>query len=147
VLRDFSPRDQEAVCELILGGMRERWGARFDANANPDVGDMSTSYLSQGAEIVIAEHDGRVVATGTLLLAEDDAGRIVRVAVDRQHRRRGIARSVVLELVARARRHNMRTVIVTTDPPWLDAVSLYESCGFEIAAKTEESIYLTIPLG
>jgi ribosomal protein S18 acetylase RimI-like enzyme len=143
VLRDFALSDQRPVASLILEGMRERWGDRYDATANPDVEGMAGSYLARGAEVVVAEIAGRVVGTGTLLPLDDRRGRIVRVGVDQQHRRRGIGRAVVVELVGRARRRDMTTVIVTTDPPWLDAVSLYESCGFEVTGWTVDSVHLT----
>jgi ribosomal protein S18 acetylase RimI-like enzyme len=142
VLRDFDPRDQRPVRELIFRGMRERWGERFDPTSNSDVEDISSSYVERGAEVVVAEIAGRIVGTGTLLPLDEASGRIVRVGVDRRHRRRGIARAVVVELLGRARGRSMTTVIVTTDPPWLDAISLYRSCGFEVTAETAESIQL-----
>jgi hypothetical protein len=51
VMRDFTHGDQIAVRELVLGGMRERWGDAYDPSANPDLDDISTTYVSRGAEV------------------------------------------------------------------------------------------------
>ena len=44
MLRDFETRDQAAVRQLILSGMRERWREQFEAAANPDVDHMWSRY-------------------------------------------------------------------------------------------------------
>ena len=67
VLRDFELGDQAAVRDLILSGMRERWRERYDDAANPDVGDIWSSYIAQGGEVVVWEEGGAVVGTGTLV--------------------------------------------------------------------------------
>lgn len=129
---------------LVLAGMRERWGDRFDPAANPDADDVWGSYVARGAEVVVVAvveeagggGDAGVVATGTLVPQADGSGRILRVAVDRRHRRRGLARLVVAELVERAGRRALDRVVVTTDTAWPDAVALYRSCGFGLVAQT-----------
>jgi len=47
--------------------MRERWRERYDDAANPDVGDIWSSYIAQGGEVVVWEEGGAVVGTGTLV--------------------------------------------------------------------------------
>jgi hypothetical protein len=48
-MRDFKPGDQVPVRELVLEGMRERWGDAYDPSVNPDLDDISASYLDRGA--------------------------------------------------------------------------------------------------
>ncbi|HZA87409.1 MAG TPA: hypothetical protein VE466_11045 [Acidimicrobiales bacterium] len=62
-MRDFTPGDQTAVRELVLGGMRERWGDAYDPSANPDLDDISASYINWGAEVVVVDIEGEIVAT------------------------------------------------------------------------------------
>ena len=83
-----------------------------------------------GAEIVVIESGGTLVATGTLVRQEDGSGRIVRMSVAADHRRCGLARRVVEELVERARAKRMTELRVLTDTPWISAVALYRACGF-----------------
>jgi ribosomal protein S18 acetylase RimI-like enzyme len=146
VLRDFEERDQWRVQELILAGMRERWGARFDASANPDTADLWLSYGTRGGAILVVEIGGKIIATGTLLPEVDGSGTILRISVDRQHRRQGLARTIVAELVERARRRALDRVTVTTDTPWSDALALYRSCGFDLVCQTDDATYFVMSL-
>ena len=133
MLRDFRPDDQASVRDIVLAGMRERWGDAFDPAANVDLDDIWTYYvLERRAEVVVCEEEGAVVATGTLLPVDIETGQLVRIAVIRQQRRKGIAAAIVKELQRRARQNEMKTLLVTTDLPWTDAVALYRACGFAI---------------
>jgi len=131
VLRDFTDDDQAAVRALVQGGLRERWGDSFDPSANPDLDDVAAHYVERGAEVVVAEVGGEVVGTGVLQPEQDRRGRILRVSVRAEHRRRGIGRQIVEELVDRARQRGMSAVVVLTDTPWTSATALYRACGFE----------------
>ena len=130
MLRDFRPEDQRELRRLILAGLRERWGDAFDAGRNPDLDDFATNYLGRGADVVVVERDGKLIATGALVPEAEGTARIVRMSVASAHRRQGLARRVVDELVDRARRRGMSEVRVLTDTPWLSAVELYRACGF-----------------
>ena len=146
MLRDFDPGDQAAVRGLVLGGMRERWGDAYDPFANPDLDDISVTYVGRGAEVVVAEIEGDIVATGTLLPEGGARGRIVRVSVDPAHRRRGLGRQVVEELVRRARRRGMHEVLVRTDTPWTSAVALYRSSGFDDVGRDATDTHFALRL-
>jgi ribosomal protein S18 acetylase RimI-like enzyme len=146
VMRDFLPRDQTNVRALVLAGMRERWGDVYDPRANPDLDDISTSYLCRGADVVVVEVGDKVVATGLLLPQPACRGRILRVSVDHNHRRRGHGRQVVDELTRRARRRGMVEVLVKTDTPWESARALYSSCGFQLAGQDETDTHFVLPL-
>jgi GNAT superfamily N-acetyltransferase len=130
VVRDFRTGDQEALRRLILGGLRERWGDAFDPALNPDLDDFVANYVDRGAEVIVVECDGGLVATGTLIPEPPAAGRIVRMSVSASHRRQGLGRRVVNELIGRARRRGMAELRVLTDTPWASAVALYRACGF-----------------
>ena len=144
MLRDFEPRDQDTVRGLIQSGMAERWGDQFDPDANSDTDDLWATYVARGAEIAVFEIDGDVVATGTLIPEADGAGRIRRVSVDLRHRRKGLARAVVSELIERALRRDLDPLRVTADTPWTDAVQLYRACGFEIVSQNEVATQFTM---
>jgi N-acetylglutamate synthase-like GNAT family acetyltransferase len=125
--------------------MRERWGDAFDPAVNVDLDDIWTYYvLERRAEVVVCEEKGAVVATGTLLPLDIDTGQLVRIAVIRQQRRKGIAVAVVKELARRARQNGMKTLLVTTDVPWTDAVALYRACGFSLFDSTSTTAMLSM---
>jgi len=130
VLRDFRQDDQRSLRQLVLDGLAERWGDDYDPTANPDLDDIWATYVARGSEVVVAEHDDVIVGAGTLRPEPDGRGRILRMSVAASHRRRGVARSIVQELFARADRRGLDPVVVLTDTPWTSAIALYRSCGF-----------------
>jgi ribosomal protein S18 acetylase RimI-like enzyme len=146
VIRDFDRGDQAAVRDLVLEGLRERWGDAFDAAVNPDLDDIGATYVDVGADVVVLVADGRILATGTLAPGDPGQGRILRLAVDRRHRRQGLGRLVVDELVARARRRGLRELAVLTDTPWASAVALYRSCGFTEISRDQMATRFILPL-
>jgi len=144
VLRDFRPDDQARVRDIVLDGMRERWGDAFDPTGNVDLDDIWTFYVLEcRAEVVVCEEDGVIVATGTLVPLDMQTGQLVRIAVIRQQRRKGIAAAIVKELQRRARQNEMKTLLVTTDRPWADAVALYRACGFTSFRISESTVELS----
>lgn len=148
MLRDFRPTqtDQRELRQLILAGLHERWGETFDASVNPDLDDFVTNYLDRGAEVVVVESNGELIATGILVCDEASTGRIVRMSVAASHRRRGLARRVVEELIGRARRREMSEVRVLTDTPWTSAVELYRACGFTEIGSDGADTHFVMPL-
>jgi GNAT superfamily N-acetyltransferase len=146
MLRDFLPGDQEQLRWLILAGLRERWGETFDASVNPDLDDILVNYVDRGAEVVVIEAEGELVATGTLVPDGGCTGRIVRMSVAAAYRRRGLARHIVEDLIARARRRGMSEVKVLTDSPWRSAVELYRACGFTDLGSDGTDTHFVIPL-
>ena len=145
MLRDFRPDDQASVRDIVLDGMRERWGDAFDPAVNVDLDDIWAYYvLERRAEVVVCEEEGAIVATGALLPLDSDTSRLVRIAVIRQQRRKGIAAAIVKELQRRARQNEMKTLLVTTDLPWTDAVALYRACGFAILDITSTTATLSM---
>jgi GNAT superfamily N-acetyltransferase len=122
----FTPADQDAVRALILDGLRERWG-RLDPSLNADLDDIARSY--DGAVVLVARLDGRVVGTGTLV-RRGDVGEIVRMSVVPAVRRHGIGRALVDALLDAARVRDLTRVVLETTEEWTDAVAFYERCGF-----------------
>ena len=146
VIRDFTPGDQIAVQHLILSGLRERWENTFDDSFNTDVADIDGNYQTRGAEAVVAEILGAIVATGTLLSEPDHQGRIVRMSVAASRRRQGLGRMVVEDLIARARRKGMTEVRVLTDTSWTSAMALYQTSGFVEIHRDETDTHLVMVL-
>lgn len=127
--------------------MKERWGDVFEPTANADLDDIWSEYVERRrAEVVVVELEGAIVGTGTLVPIDVQTGELVRIAVNRQQRRKGIGALVVKELARRARENGMKTLCVTTDPPWTDAIALYRACGFTVVQTTSAAVALTMDL-
>ena len=140
-IRPFRQVDQPAARSLILAGLADHFG-RLDETLNPDVDDIMASYVSPGGEFAIAEIGGELVATGGLAGEGANVGRIVRMSVGQDHRRKGIGRAMVAHLLEAARRRGYANVHVETNHDWPDAVGLYTSCGFIEYNRDDVSVYL-----
>ncbi len=142
LIRPFEPQDQTAARRLILAGLGEHFGW-IDETCNPDLDDITANYVEPGHTFVVAEIGGELVGTGGLIAEREDVGRIVRMSVDRAHRRAGIGRALVAHLLNAARQRGFAQVMVSTSPDWQDAVGLYEHCGFIEYRRNDVSVYLS----
>ena len=57
-LRAFDRGDQAAVRDLLLEGLRERWGDAFDVSMNPDLYDIGASYAAAHLGLGRMRHSG-----------------------------------------------------------------------------------------
>lgn len=128
-IRPFRPEDQQACRTLVLAGLGEHFGV-IDSARNPDLDDITAHYVVPGRLFVVAESAGMLVGTGALILDGPATGRLVRVSVHREHRRRGIGRALVDHLIVCARWRGYAQLLVETNHDWEDALALYRACGF-----------------
>jgi GNAT superfamily N-acetyltransferase len=127
-IADFRPEMQDTFRALILAGMSDRWGS-VDDSLNADLNDIAAHY---GHDVVlVALHGEEVVGTGILVRRPAEA-EIVRMSVDREHRRRGVGAGLVSALLDRARALGVEHVVVETNATWMEARVMYERAGFTL---------------
>lgn len=143
-LRRFEPADQDAVRAVIEEGMRSRWGAAFDREMNTDIHDLATTY--RDATIIVAEVGGAIAGVGMLASRGDGTSEIKRMATRSGFRRRGVASTIVRELVSLAAEARCRRVVLSTHRDWDDAARLYRSLGFVETARGEISAHFEMVL-
>ncbi|MCY2932201.1 MAG: GNAT family N-acetyltransferase [Planctomycetota bacterium] len=141
-IRPFEARDQAAVRRLILAGLGEHVG-NVDESRNPDVDDILAHYPGEGHVFVVAESGNEIVGSGALKVLGKETGRLVRMSVSRGHRRTGIGRALVADLLDRAGAAGMKQVLVETNKDWADAIGLYAACGFSQYSRDSVSVYLS----
>jgi [ribosomal protein S18]-alanine N-acetyltransferase len=118
-------------------------GGTVDASLNPDLDDVEESY--DGDSVLVAVDSGLVVGTGILMVRAPE-GEIVRMAVQRAYRRRGIATRLLSELICLASERGINRIVVETNAKWSEARDLYEKAGFKFthlapSAFGDESFY------
>ncbi len=144
-LRRFLQSDQEQVKRLIIDGLSERFPL-VNPELNPDLDDISGSYLAKNHLFVVIEFQEKIIGTGGLIFEGQGVGRIVRVSVSAQFRRRGIASQIVNHLVQQARRAQLEKVLVETNLDWDEAISLYQNLGFSEYCRDLEAIHYKLLL-
>ena len=143
-IRPFAPADQAAARTLILEGLREHWGW-LDPALNPDLNNITASYVTPGHIFLIAETEHGMAGTGALKV-DGDSGQIVRVSVRPQYRRRGVGRALVVALLETARARGLARVWMETNDDWSNAISLYRQCGFRGYDRREGCIFMALDL-
>ena len=143
IVRAFAPADQDDARALILEGFRERFGT-IDEALNPDLRDIATSYAN--SRFLVAESGARIIGTGAMTTECEGVGRVQRMSTASDHRRRGIATSVLRELVERARGEQVRTVILDTNADWHDAIACYLRFGFAIVSHERGGVQFALDL-
>ncbi len=144
-IRPFASSDQIVAKKLIQTGLGERFGF-IDDTLNPDINDISASYLQQGAVFIVAELDGQLVGTGALIQETAVAGRIVRVSVDKKYRGMGIGRFITEYLIENGRLIGYKQILVETNEDWHNAIQLYKGCGFQQFDHRNGEIHMQLDL-
>ncbi|MBO3798712.1 MAG: ribosomal protein S18-alanine N-acetyltransferase [Thermoproteota archaeon] len=80
---------------------------------------------------LIAEYKGRISGYVCGRLVGKDSGQVVSIAVEPRSRRRGIGRSLMLELELRFREDRVKTVRLEVGVDNDAAIRLYESLGYQ----------------
>jgi putative acetyltransferase len=127
VVHEFRQDLQEAVRALILAGLQEHWGT-IDPGLNRDLDDLAATYAA--GVVLVACVDGRVVGTGIIVPRDDHAAEIVRMSVAPAHRRTGLGRRLVEDLVEVARTWGTTRVVLETSAHWTEVIQFYDRCGF-----------------
>lgn len=144
-IRPFVAADQASVRGLVLAGLGDHWGT-IDETMNPDLDDIAHHYVEPGHLVVVAEIDGRLVGTGTLMTETAESGRLVRMSVAADARGRGIGKRLVAHLLAAATARGFSRVWVETTETWEDAIALYRSCGFIVDGFRDGDIHMYLDL-
>ncbi len=145
LIRTFHPHDQDAVRRLILEGLGEHFGF-IDETMNPDLDNIQKCYVETGARVLVAEDNGVIVGTGSLLQESDNEGRIVRMSTAQTHRRKGVGSRLFDALICAAKDQGMQSVVIATEPHWKDAVGFYRSRGCIPYGNDDVDVFMRLDL-
>ncbi|HLV99022.1 MAG TPA: GNAT family N-acetyltransferase [Ktedonobacterales bacterium] len=145
LIRPFVASDQHAARRLILLGLGEHFGF-IDETCNPDIDDIFAHYLASGQTFLVAKMDGLLVGTGALLREDAQTGRIVRMSVARDLRRKGIAQALMARLMDAARERGFTRLVLETTVGWDDAIGFYQRCGFREYARADGETHMALDL-
>jgi GNAT superfamily N-acetyltransferase len=130
-----SPDDPLAapLVEELSREYDERYGLNDGIPSSAELSRYPSAVFTaeQGGTFILLLADGAPVAGGAFKREDETTVEVKRVWTHSAYRRRGLARRVMAELEAEARRRGMRRVILTTGARQPEAVALYLSLGYE----------------
>jgi GNAT superfamily N-acetyltransferase len=124
--------DTAAVRELLVAGLKERWGT-YDPRLNTDIESFPQSY--EDSFVLVAKRANIVVGTGTLRPTGPNRAEVVRMSVASSSRRIGTGSLILSHLLQLAWEHSVQEISLETTSSWSSAVSFYTRHGF---IKTHE---------
>lgn len=144
VIRPFQSSDQSAAKQLILDGLEEHWGY-LDVTLNPDLNNIAETY--QQETFLLAEMGNRIVGTGALIHENNGLARIVRMSVDKNIRRQGIGRKILMALIGAAKERGYHQITLETTATWQDALTFYKQNGFQVIETRAGDTHFLLNLG
>jgi GNAT superfamily N-acetyltransferase len=130
-----SPDDPLAapLVEELSREYDERYGLNDGIPSSVELSRYPSALFSaeQGGTFILLLADGVPVAGGAFKREDETTVEVKRVWTHSAYRRRGLARRVMAELEAEARRRGMQRVVLTTGARQPEAVALYLSLGYE----------------
>ncbi len=116
----------------VLGDREPYLGLLLEAD---DSEEMVRAYMDQGLLFEIRDDDQPVGEV--LVLRGDDDIEIKSIALEEDHRGRGVGPAAIAEVVRRARGERVARVIVGTADSAPDTIAFYRRCGFRDAGLRE----------
>ena len=89
--------------------------------------DLELDEFDKDAIHVVAKKNNKVVGTGRMVL-EKNRGRIGRIAVEKEKRKKGIGKQLMLSLEQEAQKRNLREIYLHAQ---LNAKLFYEKLGYQ----------------
>jgi GNAT superfamily N-acetyltransferase len=133
VFRHTTPLDPQA--QVVLRDLEReydtRYGNLFGEPASVEIARYaSAAFSAPGGTFLVAEVDGAVVSAGAFMTIDERTVEVKRMWTHAARRGRGLARLVLRELEAEARRRGYTRIVLSTGPRQPEAVRLYLATGY-----------------
>lgn len=135
VIRVYRPGDHSRLVALNAYGLAAAGvPAEIDVYAG-DLDDITTTYLTARATMLVGESERTIVAMGALRPVDDSTCEITRMRVAPHAQGRGYGKAILNRLEDAARDRGYRYATLLTGPDQHPAVDLYRSSGYLITAQ------------
>lgn len=101
------------------------------------------TIIAKGGEIFFALRDGMVVGTCAAIPSNAEEVELAKLAVDESVQGRGLGQQLSEAVIAWARSHGARIVVLVSSTKLAAALRLYERLGFQYRELPEDSEYTT----
>lgn len=132
VIREYRTSDHAQVAALNAYGLAAA-GVPTDADVYAgDLNDISATYLTGRATLLVGQLNSRIVAMGALREIDQSTCEITRMRVAPHAQGHGYGRAILNRLEDIARRHGYRRATLLTGPDQHPAIDLYTAANYSI---------------
>lgn len=132
-IRTYEPGDRDRIWEMHLEGVRDSRAQYPDVDNTSyedDLRNIERDYLCPGANFWVAEADGLLIGMVAAQRIDDRTGRLRRMRVTADWRRRGVATRLLNTVEEFCREQGYTRLILDTTEQQTAAHRLYEGAAF-----------------
>ena len=133
----FEPAHQEAARSLVAEILCEELAVLPDLDGEEDLVDIAAAYAAPDGCFLVGLVGGQVAATGGILRISDEDCELSRLYVQCDHRRLGMASSIVGDLVRFVRQRGYRRILLEIRPEMERDRAVYRRYGFTDLPESE----------
>lgn len=141
VIEEVTKETQDQAKYIILSGLQERFGY-LDDSYNKDLDDIYDYYMNGENVFLLGRLHTKVICTAALIHEEIHIGRVVRMSVLQDYRRRGYARRMLEEIERHARSKGFEKIVLETTNTWNDAITFYGSHGYVEYDSNDDEVHM-----
>lgn len=139
-IRVYQPGDHAAVVQLNAYGLAAA-GVPADADVySGDLDDVTATYLTGRATLLVGEHHGTVIAMGALQQIDATTCEVTRMRVHPEVQGRGYGKTILRALEDHARRLGYDHAVLLTGPDQHPAIDIYHAAGYTITATEHHGV-------
>lgn len=140
IITEVNDKTVEPAKSLVINGLSEYFD-HYDESMNPDLKDILASYAPIKNIFLVALINNIVIGTGALIKESNSVGRIVRMSIDKEHRRIGVATKILDKLNEIAIEKGYEKIVLETTKTWYGAINFYINNGYIKEREDGENIH------
>jgi GNAT superfamily N-acetyltransferase len=146
----FNPSYQEGVRALAEAILCVEYKVQSDLSGDKDLRDIAATYAPPGSCFLVAVASGQVVGCGGILRLSERDCELRRLYVLAEHRRQGIAASMMGVLLPFVRKGGYRRILLEIRPEMEEDIRHYARFGFVHLTDKDDlprpGTFMAIPL-
>ena len=114
----------------LVAGLTHEYTSRYGPSGAEEMKRPADVFEPPHGQFLLLVEAGEAIAGGAFKRFDDETAELKRIWTHDRHRRRGLARRVLVELELEAKRFGYRRIYLTTGPRQPEAKGLYLATGY-----------------
>ncbi len=130
-IRKFTNKDLVQVLDLHKKALKEVGVLKEDGPWDDDLKDIEKNYNNNFGLFLVGEIGKKIVAMGAFRKINNDIAEVKRMRTYPEYQGKGYGKSILNELIKKAKEFNYKELILETSDKQLRAIKLYLNSGFK----------------